>query len=280
MGRGHYTENDVKESARALTGWTITGDRDADYVFTFDNSRHDSGLKIFLGRAGYFRGEDIITILVGRPETASFITRKLARYFLGVEARTALARRLADVYFATDGDIRSVVREILLSDDFDETADRSEMIKSPTEFLIGALRATDFVDDGFLEWNLGATLGQFLFVPPNVAGWKGGRDWINTGAYLSRLHAMISVNTDRDGVGFGWDDLKYFGGRNFESADALIDFLVDRLNMIDISPKTRQAVRNFLALTGDPFVWNRDQIDRFGSGAMHLLMASPEYQMQ
>jgi hypothetical protein len=289
MGRGHYTQRDVTEAARALTGWTYTGDRDVDFQFTFDASIHDDGLKVFLGTQGYYKGDDICAILATRPETATFITRKLARFFLGHDPRAPLARRLTDVYVESQGEIRKIVQEILLSDDFDESADHADMIKSPTELLVGAVRSVGARDalgagadigasSGAAVSGIGPGLGQFLFVPPSVAGWKGGRDWINTGSYLLRMFAAIRLITgdfaDR------WDIGGFFAGQSFRSPDALIDFLADRLNMAPPSTTLRQALRDYLAQAGAPFVWTADSPNRWGRGALHLFMVSPEYQLQ
>ena len=287
MGIGHYTQQDVTEAARALTGWTFTGDHDVDFTFGFDPSIHDDGLKTFLGTAGYYRGEDICAIIAARPETAEFMTRKLARFFIGRDPRPALARRLVDAWVASDGEIRRIVREILLSDDFDESADRGEMIKSPSEFLIGAFRglgARDEIASGDLQattgqivWDMGGALGQFLFVPPNVAGWPGGRAWINTGSYVMRMFAVARLvwgdYSDR------WDLDRFFGGRSFSSPDELIDFLADRLAMVAPSSASRRALHDYLASAG-PFAWNADSPNRWGRGALDLLMSSPEYQLQ
>ncbi len=287
MGIGHYAQRDVTEAARALTGWTFTGDRDVDYLFGFDPSIHDDGLKTFLGNAGHFDGNDICAILAARPETASFMTRKLARFFLGREPRAALARRLTDVWVESSGEIRKIVREVLLSDDFDESTDQTDMIKSPTELLVGAFRglgSRDEIPSGDLDATtgvvfamLGAALGQFLFVPPSVAGWPGGRAWINTGSYLMRMFAISRLVwgdfSDR------WNLDLLFSGRTFSNADALIDFLVDRLSMVPPSENLRRALRDYLSSAG-PFAWTTDSPNRWGRGALDLLMVSPEYQLQ
>jgi hypothetical protein len=286
MGIGHYTQQDVTEAARALTGWTVTGERDVDFTFVFDPSIHDDGVKTFLGTRGYYRGEDVCAILAARPETADFVSRKLARFFLGREPRPELARRLVDLWFASDGEIRRIVREILLSDDFDESAGRGEMIKSPTEFLIGAFRGLGARDEiangdltatsGIIEAYDGAALGQFLFVPPNVAGWVGGRAWINTGTYVMRMFTVARLVWGDYSDRFDFD--RFFAGASFRAPDELIDFLADRLAMVPPSAASRAAVRGYLTSAG-PFAWTADAPARWGRGALTLLMSSPEYQL-
>jgi uncharacterized protein (DUF1800 family) len=287
MGIGHYTQQDVTEAARALTGWTFTGDRDVDFAFIFDPSIHDDGLKTFLGGAGYYRGEDICTILAARPETAEFMTRKLARFFIGRDPRPGFERQLVHAWFASEGEIRTIVRRILLSDDFDESADEGETIKSPIEFLIGAFRGLGTPDEiangdlqattGQIVWDNGGALGQFLFVPPNVAGWPGGRAWINTGSYVLRMFVVARLVwgdlSDR------WDIDRFFGGRSFSTTDALIDFVAERLTMVAPSETSRRALRDYLTSAG-PFAWTAGSPNRWGRGAISLLMSSPEYQLE
>src|SRR5262249_19857871 len=150
MGVGHYTQEDVTESARAYTGWTI--DYANPYQYVFDPGIHDDGLKVFLGRFGHYRGEDIIATLAARPETAAFVTTKLAPFFLGADPSPTLAASLQGVFASTAGNIREVVRTILLSDDFDATADRPDMIKSPVEFIVNAYRQLGAWADRFFFW--------------------------------------------------------------------------------------------------------------------------------
>ena len=278
MGVGHYSQKDVTEAARSFTGWTV--DPENGFAFVFDASRHDDGPKVFLGAAGNHTGEDICRILAARPETAAFVTEKLARFFLGRPPQPALARRLQDLYLEQDGEIRVIVREILLSEDFDESADRADAFKSPTELVVGALRALGAGDDGELLTASGFYMGQGLFLPPNVAGWKGGKSWINTGVYALRMSTLLGLIADRDGGELQWDCDAFFAGQDFHAADELIDFLIDRLNMITPSASLRQALRDFLADAGEPLAWSADAADRWGRGAIHLLMVSPEYQLQ
>jgi uncharacterized protein (DUF1800 family) len=279
MGVNHYTQRDVTESARAFTGWTIDAEHDNRFVFNPDF--HDDGPKMFLGNRGFFKGEHIISILAARPETASFITAKLARYFIGAVPSPALAQRLSDVFLSTSGDLREIVREILRSDDFDATADAPDMLKSPVELIVGARRALGVFDDpkGYFYWP--ELMGQALFRPPNVGGWKGGRTWLHTGAYLIRINIALSIVTQpsRGGDWFRWDISRFFEGRTFANADELIDFLLDRFNVVAPASTLHEALRGFLA-TADPFVWNSQAYSRFARGSLYLLMSSPEFQLQ
>jgi|SRR5215471_589336 len=285
MGIGHYTQQDVTEAARAFTGWTI--DAANNNAFIFNPDVHDNDVKIFLGNRGFFRGEHIIAILAARPETAIFITAKLARFFLGAEPSPDLATQLQKLYVSTAGDIREISRAILLSDDFDASAERPNMFKSPVETVVSAYRSLSVRDDPatFVAWS--EMMGQALSKPPNVGGWKGGRSWMNTGSYLARISFAFSIMTRASRAveapltseGFRWDAGEFFQGRSFSSSDALIDFLADRLSLVYVSDVLRQSLRSYIVLFGDPFTWTPASYD-LARGAIYLVMASPEYQLQ
>ncbi len=282
MGVNQYTQSDVRAAATAFTGWTT--ESDPPYRFVFDPEQHDFGLKTFLGRTGNFDGGDIITLLSERPETAEFLTSKLGRFFLGRNPRRGLARRLQQVFLASDGDIKSLVRAILESGDFDESAGRNDQIKSPTELFVGAVRALRASTDGSGLANYALLAGQVPFAPPNVAGWPaltyGGYRWFNTGAYVGRLNFANDLAGARPGTeGFSWDHRSFFPPF-FPSSDALINFLADRFHLAGSSANLRQALRNYLGQMG-LFQWNLDEVaDRYGRGAVKLLLSSPDYQLQ
>ena len=281
MGRGNYTQSDVREAARALTGWTV--DPANSYKFVYDPNIHDDGPKTFLGRLGYFKPEDIIEILAARPETASFLTRKLARFFIGADPSPDLAARLTSLFSSTGGTIREIVRTILLSDDFDATADAPDQIKSPVEFIIGVLRAIGaYTDAGYESGYVGNVMGQSLFRPPNVAGWKGGQGWVYAGAYLYRINYAFGLLTSPTPWGsfWRWEPGKFFEGRKFADADELIDFVFDRLNVIPDSDALRGVLRDFLKQTGNPFPWTPPSDDYFGRDVIYLVLSSPEYQVE
>ncbi len=281
MGRGNYTQNDVRESARALTGWTVDPSR--NYRFYYDPNLHDDGAKTFLGQLGYFKPEDVIAILAARPETVSFITTKLARFFLGGDPSPELEGELKSLFVSTGGEIREIVRAILLSDDFDATADAPDQIKSPAEFIIGLLRAIGaYTDAGAEAGYVGGAMGQTLFRPPNVAGWKGGKGWVYAGAYLFRINYSFGALTSPTpwGSWWRWEPGKFFEDRKFASPDALIDFLFDRLSLIPATDGLRDVLRTFLKQAADPFDWNPTSYDYAGRGALYLVLASPEYQVQ
>lgn len=184
-GRGHYTETDVKEAARAFTGWGF----DAAGNFVFREKFHDNGLKTFLGKQGNFKGDDILNILLEQQETALFITQKIYRFFVDdTAADEPRIRQLAAQFHQSGYDIRSLMENIFMADWFYEEKYAGNRIKSPVELLVGIRRAIpmDFEQEEVMLL-FQRVLGQVLFYPPNVAGWPGGRSWIDSSSLMFRL---------------------------------------------------------------------------------------------
>jgi uncharacterized protein (DUF1800 family) len=186
LGIGNYTETDVTEGARALTGWSL--DRlNQEYVYR--PFFHDNGTKTFLGRTGNLNGDDVIAQIVAQPQAARFITAKLWNYFAGQSPSDELNGALAAVFRENGNNFKPFLRIMFRSEEFyDATLVRND-IKSPVQWLVGTAR--------MLECDLPPTvicegitrrLGQDLFAPPNVKGWDGGISWITTTTLLDRYN--------------------------------------------------------------------------------------------
>jgi hypothetical protein len=186
LGVGHYTEKDIREAARAFTGWHTNG---GEYDF---NARfHDDDDKTVLGKSGAFNGDEVLDVLLGRDDCAQFLTRKLYRFFVSEreEPPAKLLAPLADEFRKTDYDIAGIVRRILSSRHFFSDHAYRQKIKSPVEYVLGAVKT---VYDGQpppqpLVRRL-ELMGQLLFAPPNVKGWPGGQAWLNTSTVLARVN--------------------------------------------------------------------------------------------
>lgn len=184
LGRGHYTEHDIKEAARAFTGWgfKLTGE------FVFRRFQHDEGEKAFLGRSGNFGGEDILNIVLEERQTARYLTEKLYRYFIHPELNEEVVEEWATLFYESDYDIPTLLMTMFHSNHFYEAQNIGVRIKSPVEYLVGLKRKFD------LQFNeekgiifIQKALGQTLFQPPNVAGWPDGRGWIDGSSLLFRM---------------------------------------------------------------------------------------------
>ena len=183
MGVGNYSETDIREAARAFTGWNYV-----DLEFVINTEQHDADTKTFLGRAGDFDGVDIIDIIMEQPVTAEYIAGKIYRYYVRDELSKELQTELGNVFREADYEVAALLKTIFLSKDFYNAESVGVHIKSPVELAVSTYRklGLNYVP-GVPDFN-GATgaLGQTLFRPPTVAGWAGGRSWITPGLLLER----------------------------------------------------------------------------------------------
>ena len=184
LGEGQFSEQDVKEAARAFTGWSIDPETG---TFRFRPFIHDDGVKKVLGQEGRFNGDDMITILLQQPATSQFIVAKLWREFVSPQPDAVAVQKLAANWRAANYEIKPLLREMLLSDAFWAPENRAVLVKSPVDLVIGSLRQFRFsVEDPAPFAVILRQLGQDLFNPPNVKGWPGGEAWLNTSTLLAR----------------------------------------------------------------------------------------------
>jgi uncharacterized protein (DUF1800 family) len=185
MGRGNYTETDIKEAARAFTGWNFK--LNGDFVFRpFD---HDKAEKTILGKSGKFDGDDVVDILLEKRQTAQFIARKVYCFLVNdtlvPEERIT---RLAERFYDSGYQIMRLLDDIVRSEWFYAPENMGNRIKSPVEYWIGIRRVLPMeLHDPEVQLKLQRALGQILFYPPNVAGWPGGKDWIDSSALMLRM---------------------------------------------------------------------------------------------
>jgi len=184
LGRGNYTEKDIKESARAFTGWgaAINGE------FIFRVRQHDDGEKTFLGKTGNFNGDDILKILLEQKQTAKFITQKIYSYFVNADPDQDKIEWLAARFYQHNYDIEKLMTDIFTSDWFYSEKNIGAKIKSPVELIVGIRRMLPMqIENEAAQLLLQRLLGQILFYPPNVAGWPGGKNWIDSSTLMMRL---------------------------------------------------------------------------------------------
>jgi uncharacterized protein (DUF1800 family) len=191
LGRGHYTENDIKEAARAFTGWNanLRGD------FVFRKFQHDFGSKTVLGKTGDFDGEDVLNILLQQKQTARFITQKIYKFFVNENTDQQKIEWLAERFYNNQYDIARLMEDIFTSDWFFDAKNIGSRIKSPIELLAGMQRILPmkFEQDEALLL-VQRALGQLLFYPPNVAGWPGGKNWIDSSTLMLRMRIPQMLN--------------------------------------------------------------------------------------
>ena len=183
IGIGNYTEQDIKESARAFTGWSFNKKGE----FFLKKNKHDFGEKTFMGKTGNFDGNDIIDIILEQRETANFICNKVYKYFVNPEIDKKRLEEITDVFYK-DYDIYNLMNYIFSSDWFYDEKNIGVKIKSPIELMVG-IKKTVPVELQRPKQNmyLQKMMGQVLFFPPNVAGWKGDKYWIDSNTLMFRL---------------------------------------------------------------------------------------------
>jgi len=193
LGRGNYTEKDIKEAARAFTGWNanLKGE------FIFRKYQHDTGIKTVLGHTGNFDGEDVLNILLEEKQTAIYITGKLYKFLVNENPDADKVNWLAERFYKSNYDISKLLSDIFTSDWFYDEKNIGAKIKSPVELLVGIQRMLPMqLENDETLMVLQRILGQLLFYPPNVAGWPGGKAWIDSSSLMMRMRIPKLINDD------------------------------------------------------------------------------------
>jgi uncharacterized protein (DUF1800 family) len=216
LGRGNYTEQDIKEAARAFTGWgsNLRGE------FVFRRFQHDFGSKTVLGHTGEFDGEEVLDILLDQKQTAKYISQKIYKFFVNDQPDTTKTDWLADRFYKSDYDISKLLEDIFTSDWFYEEKNVGTKIKSPVELIAGIQRMLPMTlenEDALIV--LQRILGQMLFYPPSVAGWPGGKTWIDSSSLMMRMRLPQLINDgDEMNVKPKDDDDQMMGRKDMEDA--------------------------------------------------------------
>ena len=201
IGRGNYTEKDIKEAARAFTGWSSNLSNE----FVFRARQHDYGRKIFMGQKGNFDGDDIINIILSKKQTARFISEKIYRFFVNENISEIHVKQMASRFYQSEYDIADLMRFLFSRDWFYNQNNIGIKIKSPVELLVGLMKTLSLKFEDHRPCALvQQALGQKLFNPPNVAGWQGGKAWIDNSNLLVRLNLAGYLFLSAD-VKFGFN---------------------------------------------------------------------------
>ena len=290
MGRGSYTENDIKEAARAFTGWGFNPLGE----FIFRKNQHDAGNKTILGKTGNFDGDAIIDLLLEQKQTARFIVKKIYRYFVNDTVDDARVEWLAGRFYQSSYDIQKLLEDIYTSDWFYNEKNIGIRIKSPVELLAGIRRLLPMqLQNDQSQLLFERALGQVLFFPPNVAGWPGGKNWIDSSSLMLRLRipqiltaneAMdIRPKTDDD-VAMGMMDAAV---KRMKGATAVIDWTavskifekVQREKLLEnISASVLQTKDRVSTPVLEKYL-NTENRENYIKSAIVNLMSTPEYQL-
>ena len=305
MGVGNYTEDDIKECARAFTGWTLgnaeymstRASRDSIWPysriawhFNYREYDHDDGEKTFLGHTGNFNGEDIIDIIVQQEATARFISTRLFQFFAADavdEAGEAVIADMMQTYFDSNYEMRAVLRTLLNSDYFQSEESRFARVKGPVELVVGAVRmAGTYKEPTFGADQLArhtVYMGQGIFQPPSVEGWHEGAEWIDSGALVERVNFVGKElgNPGNPGVKAIIDRLADRVDGPL-SPEEQVDGCVDLIGPLELADTTRTSLQEFAAQQGEADLrsGNRTEADEQRiANLLRLLTATREYQM-
>ena len=269
MGIGNYTETDVKESARAFTGWTVN----KDGAVTFNSKQWDDGVKTFLGETGRFNASDIVAIIVRKRVTAEYIAKRLFGFFGYRNPDRNATVPLADVFQSSGYNIKAVMRALLLSPEFSSPQAYRALVKSPVELVVGVHRDLGIASDGAGLAGQTRAMGQDLLDPPNVAGWPGGPAWLNSATWMQRVNWLNSIATRRKGEAGTVLALPTTGDPR-----RLSQTLVAQLLDGNLDADRRAAIEGYV-YDGAPGQLTVNFANRQGRHLAYLLLASPEYQL-
>jgi uncharacterized protein (DUF1800 family) len=291
LGVGHYTESDVYAAARVFTGWNLTRGGGAAPAFTFfyNAAQHDTNAKTFSfpiypdgsttiaarpAASGMQDGLDFIAALARNPNTATYLARKLYRFFVSEfgEVDEEFVKRVSATYFQSSYNMRAVVREVLMSRQFWDERNRYTRYSWPVEFTIRAIK-----DVGWRGLSLNdarvavGNMGQVLFDPPDVAGWEAGQSWFSTGAMLSRMNYASAL------AGNQKFELARAAADHAGSPNELLTWVLDSLKTAPLSADVTADLLDYLGATG-PWTGSSTQIQNKVAGVVHLVAGTPEYQ--
>ena len=313
MGVGNYNEDDIKETARAFTGWSVVNPeymsikmrnntvRPYGYIswqYRYDSEDHDDGEKTILGETGNWNGEDAVRIICENKATAEYIARHLYHFYVADEVPVPqwphepprdpeAIQLMVDSYFQNGHSIKAMLEAMFKSEFFKSQSVRYARIKSPAEMVVGTMRLAGPIqlpsDETYYAQAVCSNMGQALLGPPSVEGWQGGNEWINTGTYVERINfaSKILNNPDKLGVRNIIDRIKINVGTNTVTSDELVSACLEVLGPVDVSITTENRLKEFAAKYGE-LVWqdkaSSEEFDKAALSVIQLIVCTQEYQ--
>jgi len=303
LGIGNYTEDDVKECARAFTGWTLgnaeymamRAARDSiwpysriSWFYEYREADHDDGEKTFLGETGRFNGEDIINIIVRQEATARFLCTRLFQFFAADEVDEEgeqVVSSMMKTYFDSNHEIRPVLRALFNSEYFKAEKARFARVKGPVELVVGAVRLAGSYREptqGIEQVARQAVyMGQGLLQPPSVEGWHEGIEWVDSGALVERVNFVAHelANVENPGVR---NIIGRLADEGVLSPEDFVDRCLDLMGPMEVSEETRASLVEFAAHQGDLSLHGHqpgDEAEKRVGGLLSLASATKEFQL-
>lgn len=304
MGVGNYTEQDIQETARALTGWSVERKSGESKLRP---RQHDEATKKVLGEKGNFDSEDLVEIILKKPACAEFIAGKLWKFFAAKEASVPWRRELATLFRKNDYELKPLLLVIFNSDEFYDESLRFENIKSPVEFVVGTFRLLEIQPQNAPHFVAALSqMGQELFQPPNVKGWDGGLTWIDASSLFARyqfgkdLLYGIELNRGREKISAKMENLPeelemakrdssesqapfnpqpILSEYSLENAERLTVHFLDRLIQHPLSSEQRAMLIEHFKKIAEEVNSDSSKTATAVRGLIHLILSMPEYQL-
>ena len=313
MGVGNYNEDDIKETARAFTGWSVVNPeymsikmrnntvRPYGYIswqYQYDSEDHDDGEKTILGETGNWNGEDAVRIICENTATAEYIARHLYHFYVADEVPVPqwphesprdprAIHAMVEAYFQSGHSIKAMLETMFKSEFFKNQSVRYARIKSPAEMVVGTMRLAGPIqlpsDETYYAQSVCSNMGQALLGPPSVEGWQGGNEWINTGTYVERINfaSKILNNSDKLGIRNIIDRIKGKVGTNSITSEELVSACLEVLGPVDVSVMTENRLKKF-AGKYKALGWQdratSDEFDKAALSVIQLIVCTQEYQ--
>ena len=303
MGIGNYSEDDIKDCARAFTGWTL---RNQEYMamraskdsiwpygriawhYQYREDDHDSGNKRFLGEQGDFNGDDIVDIIVRQDATAQFLATRLFQFFAADSIDSegeSVIEDMIKAYFDSNYEVSSVLRVLFNSEYFKSNNARYARVKGPVESVVGTARMAGSYSEPTLDvhglWAQAMFMGQGLLAPPTVEGWHEGTEWIDSGSLVERVNFATKEFGDpnKSGVSNIIEKLSQRGNGTFDS-EALVDSCLDLIGPIQVEERTREGLIEFAHALGEVNLKDSGSVERQKvADTLSMIASTREYQL-
>ncbi|MCC6420621.1 MAG: DUF1800 family protein [Gemmataceae bacterium] len=283
MGEGQgYTEKDIREAARALTGYTFDS---SSGQFRFLARLHDDQPKTIFGKTGHWTGDDLVELILQQPATARFISSRLFQFFAHDNPSPQVIDQLAQVLRSNQYELTPVLKNLFLSEEFYSERAMGSQIKSPVQLIAGMLRdlgVKEVADPGML-FRVMSEMGQELLEPPDVKGWRGGRTWINSTRLFSRYNTVANLlrGVPLSGGRRGIDVVALLEGSSCQNSTEVVEYLTRACLVLPLEPHKRQELIAYLGPLPPRTQWagQRAELNQRLQGLLVLMLSIPEYQM-
>jgi uncharacterized protein (DUF1800 family) len=278
LGIGNYTEQDIRESARAFTGWTFRKNPDGTGTFYDNRNVHDDGVKTFLGQTGNFSGNDIVNIIFQQPAASKWFATKLLSFFVYMDPEPALVNQVAALIAKNNFELKPVMSTLLRSNVFFSDRAYRALVKSPVEFVVGTHQLFGIPDVAPIELATLRAMGQVLFYPPNVKGWDGGAAWLSSATILTRENFANAMAQNPNMMqGAEW----IASAMRAMEPHTVAKTLTDTMLQGDVSPASVAQLVAYLGGAGQSALaeLSHENVDERVRNAAYLTMAMPAFQL-